>query len=203
MLTDEQIERYQRHIALKEVGGNPFSAALEIKAWEASQYEAISNFFKKEELNTLVEKVDYYQRKPVIERIYSLTDFFNKTGIIISLFLALVAILVTFNTIRLAIYNFREEIKIQRLVGASNWFIRGPFLAQGAIAGIFAALISLAIFILVCWFLSPKIKILFSDLIIFNLFLQNFWKILAIQFFTGIGLGIISSLIAIRKYLKV
>jgi len=189
--------------SLEEVGGNPFLAVLNIKAFEASQYQAVVNFLQGPGFENLIEKVDYYQRKPIIERIFALTVGMKKAGWIISVVLAIIAILVTFNTIRLAILNQKEEIKIQRLVGASNWFIRGPFLVQGMISGFFAVLISFLIFSFICWFLSPKIEFLFSDLNIWKFFTGNFFTIILIQLSTGILLGIISSTIAIRRYLKV
>ncbi len=192
--------------SLEEVGGNPFLAALNVRAFEASQYQAVMNFLDVSLTPTeqnLIEKVDYYQRKPVIERIFALTSGTGKVGISLSIVLAIVAILVAFNTIRLAILNQAEEIKIQRLVGASNWFIRGPFLVQGAISGIISALISLLIFTLICWFLGPKIEFLFSGLNVWKFFTGNFFTIILIQLSTGILIGVISSSIAIRKYLKV
>ena len=189
--------------SLAEIGGNPFLAALNIKAFEASQYQAVVNFLENPDFESLIEKVDYYQRKPIIEKIFALTAGMKNTGLVISIILAILAVLVTFNTIRLAILNQGEEIKIQRLVGASNWFIRGPFLIQGAIAGFFATLISLLIFSSICWFLSPKFEILFSDLNIWNFFTENFSTIVLLQLATGILLGMVSSTIAIRKYLKV
>jgi len=192
--------------SLEEVGGNPFLAALNVRAFEASQYQAVVNFLDatlEPTYQNLIEKVDYYQRKPVIERIFALTSGAGKVGISLSIVLAIVAILVAFNTIRLAILNQAEEIKIQRLVGASNWFIRGPFLVQGAISGIISTLISLLIFALICWFLGPKIEFLFSGLNVWKFFAGNFFNIILIQLSTGILLGAISSSIAIRKYLKV
>lgn len=189
--------------ALKEVGTNPFLAALNIKAWESGQYEKIALFLENPSFKNLIEKVDYYERRPVIERLFSLTVFTQRTGILLSVVLIIVAILVTFNTIRLAILNSCEEIKIQRIVGASNWFIRGPFLVQGAIAGIFATLISLFVFTLTCWILAPKIEILFPGLNLFNFLVKNLKFLIPLQLFTGISLGVISSLIAFRKYLKV
>jgi len=192
--------------SLEEVGGNPFLAALNVRAFEASQYQAVVNFLDatlEPTYQNLIEKVDYYQRKPVIERIFALTSGAGKVGISLSIVLAIVAILVAFNTIRLAILNQAEEIKIQRLVGASNWFIRGPFLVQGAISGIISTLISLLIFALICWFLGPKIEFLFSGLNVWKFFTGNFFTIILIQLSTGILLGAISSSIAIRKYLKV
>jgi len=189
--------------SLEEVGVNPFLASLNIKAFKASQYESIVLFLENPDFENIIEKVDYYQRKPVIERVFSLTSNLNTSGIIFSVILAIVAILVAFNTIRLAIYNSREEIKIQRLVGASNWFIRGPFLVQGAIIGFFSALLSLLILAFITWILSPKVETLFYGLNLFNFFTSNFWLIFLIQLFIGIGLGIVSSVIAIRRYLKV
>ncbi len=188
--------------SLAEVG-NPLLASLNIKAWQASQYMTVTNFLETSSYKNLIDKVDYYQRKSVIERIFSITSAINKTGIGFSLILAIVAILVAFNTIRLAIYNSKEEISVMRLVGASNWFIRGPFLVQGAISGFAAAIITLLIFTGALFFLSPKLEILFPGLNIFNSFTGNLGMLFLIQIFTGVGLGVVSSIIAIRKYLKV
>ncbi len=188
--------------SLAEVGRNPFLASLNVMAFEPGQYQTIANFLESPSFTTLVEKVDYYQRRPVIERIFSLTSTINRSFLFLSIILAIAAILVTFNTTRLAIYNSREEIKIQRLVGADSWFIRGPFLAQGVMAGILAALICLLTFSLLIWGLSPKIEAFFPDLNIFQFFSVNFWQITLIQFATGILLGVISSFLATRRYLK-
>jgi cell division transport system permease protein len=187
--------------ALKEIGENPFLASLDIKAWQMTQYEDIVSFLQQKE--PLIEKIDYYQRKPLIERIFSLSSNLEKGGIIFSVFLTLVAIFVVFNTIRLSILNFKEEISIQRLVGASNWFIRGPFVVQGILSGIFSAFFSFLSLALFCWVLSPKVKILFDGLDIFQIFSEKILVIILIQFLVGIGLGVISSLIAIRRYLRV
>lgn len=189
--------------AVEEVGVNPFLAALNIKAFTASQYQAIASFLDSSQFQNVIEKIDYHQRQPVIDRIYNLTSNLNKIGIIFSVILIIVAFLVAFNTIRLAIYNSREEIKIQRLVGASNWFIRGPFLAQGVVSGFFATLVCLLLFLILCWGLNSKVEYLFPDLSIFKFFLANFWLIFFIQLFSGILIGILSSLIATRRYLRV
>jgi cell division transport system permease protein len=189
--------------SLDEVGVNPFLASLNIRAFEASQYQAVANFFDDGKFDDLVEKVDYYQRKPIIERLDALSTNLKRAGVVFSVVLAIIAILVAFNAVRLAIYSSREEIKIQRLVGASNWFIRGPFLVQGAISGLTATLISFLLFFLTCWLASSKMEFLFSGFDLFGFFLGSVWIILLIQFISGIGLGIASSFIAVRRYLKV
>lgn len=189
--------------SLNELGGNPFLASLNIKAFEANQYEAIANFFKKTEIENLIEKIDYYQRKSVIDKIFSLASIIKNGGIILSLLLAVIAILTTFNTIRLAIYNMREEIMIQRLVGASDWFIRGPFIFQGAISGFIASLICLFFFSLACWLIGSRLEVFFPGLSIFKFFVNNIWLLVFIQIGGGTVLGVASSLIAIRRYLRV
>lgn len=189
--------------SLDEIGKNPFLAALNIKASQASQYETISQFLEGADFKDKIEKVNYYERKSVIERIFYLSSAAGKVGISLSILLAIIAVLVSFNTIRLAIYSQREEVKIQRLVGASNWFIRGPFLVQGAILGILATIISFIIFGFTCWILGPKVEFFFSNLNIFAYFTAKIWFFLLIQISTGIILVAFSSVIALRKYLRV
>jgi len=201
------LERYPEerspHITrgVKETGGVLNLASLNIKAAEAAQYAAIAKFLETAPFKNLID-VDYYPRKPLIERIFSLTSTLNRAFLLFSIILAAAAILITFNTIRLAIYNSGEEIKIQRLVGASNWFIRGPFLVQGVISGVIAGLICLLIFSLMSRGLSLKIETFFPGLNIFQFFVSNFWTIVLIQFATGIFLGVVSSFLATRRYLK-
>jgi len=189
--------------SVQETEGMLRLSSLNVNVFEANQYQPVMNFLESSNFKDYIDKVDYYERRPVIERIFSLTSLFSKIGISLSIVLIITAILVTFNTIRLAISNQKEEIKIQRLVGASNWFIRGPFLVQGAISGLIAVLITALIFSSICWFLSPKIEFFFAGLNLFHLFIKNFWVLLLIQFASGILLAVISSTIAIRKYLRV
>jgi len=189
--------------SLEEVGVNPFLASLNIKAFEFGQYEGISSFLEGSIFQTKIDKIDYYEREPVIKRVFSLTSTFSRIGIILSIIMALVAILVVFNTTRLAIYNFREEIRIQRLVGASNWFIRGPFLVQGMVAGIFAGSIGLALFGSLTWLFNSTINGIFPGLGVFSMFISNIWLIILLQLGIGAFLGTISSLLAVRSHLNV
>jgi len=189
--------------SLAEIGENPLLASLNIKAFQANQYESIANFLEQDSFQNLIEKIDYRQNKEIIEKISRVSWNIKTAGVIFSLILAFIAILVAFNTIRLAIYSSREEIAIMKLVGASNWFIRGPFLVQGIIIGFAAVLFTLFIFIIAIFFLSQKIEAFLPGFNLLNYFTKNFWTLLLIQLVAGIGLGIISSFIAIRKYLEV
>ena len=189
--------------SLTEVGENPFLASLNIKAQQASQYEQVASFLESSDFSGIIDKVDYHQRKPVIDKVISMTNNINKFGIVLGIVLGVIAVLIAYNTIRLAIYNSSREISTMRLVGASNWFIRGPFLIQGIIVGVLAGLITLIITFGVSYGFNAKVASILSGVSMMSLFLSNFWTIILIQFVTGTGLGIISSMIAIRKFLKV
>jgi len=190
--------------SLQELGENPFLASLNIKAQKPEDYEIIANFLENSDFKDYIEQpIDYYQRKPIIDKLSLITSVVDKTGIGVSIILVFLSFLVAFNTIRLAIFNQREEISIMRLVGASNWFIRAPFLIQGIISGFFATLITIFISFLVCWFLGPKLEIFLPDFNLKNLFFQNFWVLFLIQLLSAMALSIFSSLIAMRRYLKV
>ncbi|MCD6528451.1 ABC transporter permease [bacterium] len=188
--------------SLEIIGTNPLLAALNIKAQQASQYQAISNFLESS-FEGIIDHTNYPQKRRVIERLFSMTSTINKIGVTLSLILAIITFLVAFNTIKIAIYNSGKEISIMRLVGASNWFIRGPFVIQGMICGAFATLISFVLFGLICYFAGPKLSILAPGLDIFNYFQANVLKILFLQLGFGVGTGVFSSVIAIRKYLNV
>lgn len=189
--------------SLAEVGENPFLASLSVRTQEPSQYEQVTNFLEEGLFRDLIEKVDYHQRKPVMDKVFAIASTINRTGIFLNLILGLIAVLVAYNAAKLAIYSSSEEISVMRLVGASNWFIRGPFLIQGALIGIIAALITLLLTFAVCAVFGQNIKTLISEVDLLGLFFGNFWILVLIQILTGVGLGMISSLIAIRKYLKV
>ncbi len=189
--------------SLEELGRNPLLASLNIKAWDATQYAAISSFLTNASFNDLIYKVDYQQKKSAIDKIFSITDSINTAGVVASIVFAIVAVLVAFNTVRLAIYNRREEIETMRLVGASNWFIRGPFLVQGMIGGILAVLTTLIIFGTGLYFLAPQLEVLIPGYNIFSYFLNNLWLVLMFQLSAGLGLGALSSWIAVMRYLRV
>jgi len=189
--------------SLNEVGQNPFLASLNVKAQEASQYEEIARFLEADQYQELIEKVDYYQRKPVIDKLFATIAGLNRIGFFFGIVFGLIAVLIVFNTIKMAIYNSGEEISIMRLVGASNWFIRGPFLAQGIFIGFIAALLALLIILAVCWGFDSRIKEIAPAIGLLKIFSAEFWLLFLVQLGLGIGLGIISSSIAIRKYLKI
>jgi len=189
--------------SLTELGSNPFLASLNVRAWDPSQYEQVANLLETSSFRNLIDNVDYHDRKPVIEKVFSVVSGLNKIGIFFSILFAAIAVLIAFNTVRIAIYNSGEEISVMRLIGASNWFVRGPFLIQGIIIGFIAVLITLLITFGLCYGFDARIKTIAPDISIYSIFVSNFFLLFLIQLATGIGLGIISSYTAVRKYLKI
>lgn len=187
--------------AIDEIGENPLAASLNIKARDPEKYAAIASYLEADAFNPHIEKVSYAQNQVVIERLVAIINTAETGGLAITAFLALVAGLVTFNTIRLAIYSNREEIEIMRLVGASNSFIRGPYIVEGAVQGGVAALASMLIAAPLVSLASPYLQVLTeSDLAAY--FKGDFFALFGYQLLFGVGLGIASSFIAIRRYLK-
>ena len=188
---------------LSELEDNPLLSSLNIKAKDLENYDAIASYLETPSLGESVEKVSYTQNKIVIDKLKSIVDSMKKSVIILTLFLASLAVLVTFNTIRLAIFSASEQIEIMRLVGASNSFIRGPYIVEGIIYGLASAFISFLILIPVINITSPYIMNFAVEVDIKGYFLSAWGQLLLYQVLFGIGLGIVSSFIAIRRYLKI
>lgn len=189
--------------ALKELNVNPLLASLNIKAYDTKDYGVINTYLNNNSFKNLMNKVSYAQNSTIIDRLNRIMGTMNKIGTFLTILFSFIAILITFNTIRLAIYSNREEIGIMRLVGASNSFISGPYVVEGIIYGIIAGIFSFIILIPVIYYGSPYIKIFIPEMNIWSYLVFNSIKILSYQILFGAVLGIISSSVAIRKYLKV
>jgi cell division transport system permease protein len=112
------------------------------------------------------------------------------------------SVVVTLNTIRMAIYSSREEIGVMRLVGAENKYIQGPFIVEGVLSGLFAAVITIIVlFPITLWVSKHTINFL-GGLSLVSYYGDNFIQIFLILLIVGIVLGTLSSIFAIRQYLK-
>jgi len=188
--------------ALEEIGDNPLVASLNIKARDPSNYAVISEFLLEKNYPT-VDKINYFENQIVIDRLANILSSIRGGGAILAVFLSLIAVLVAFNTVRLAIYTMREEIGIMRLVGATSWFIRGPFLINGVLYGGISALVITFLFFPLSWLAAPKLSFLIPNFNLFSYFISNFFEFFGIMIFAGIFLGVTSSFIAIRRYLQI
>lgn len=207
----EALERFQeRHLqddvvmeSLVAVGGNPLLASLSIRAESPEAYEQITAFLSTSSFAPLISKVDYQDRAPVIQRVSQVSAAVRVGVFLMSFILGIIAVLVAFNTVRLAIFNSRDEIEVMKLVGASNWFVRGPFLVQGILAGASATGITLLLMIPSIFFFAPRLEALVPGFSLWSYLWGNFFMLLLLQLGVGVGLGVLSSTIAIRRYLRV
>lgn len=194
--------------ALDELGENPLGASLSIKAKEPSQYESITKFLESKEAvsasgKKIIDKINYYQNKIAIDKLTKIIDSAKKIGLAITIVLIAISIIITFNTIRLAIYTAREEISVMRLVGGGNAYIRGPFLIEGTMYGAISSIITIVLFYPVTLWLGQTTENFFGGINLFEYYLSNFWQLLAIILLSGIALGVVSSFLAVRRYLDV
>ena len=188
--------------SLDELGDNPLGASLNIKAKDPSQYESISRFLEASAISS-IDKINYRQNKMVIDRLSGILSASRNAGFGIILVLSVIAVLVAFNTIRLAIFTSRDEITVMKLVGASSRYVRGPFIIEGLMHGLVAAFFAMVIFYPLTLWLGPLTEQFFGGINIFAYYISNFFQLFAVLLVTGCGLGALSSFIAVRRYLKV
>jgi cell division transport system permease protein len=189
--------------SLAELETNPLQASLNIKATDTGEYASIVSFLETHKLRTTIDKINYYENEAVIGRVQRISGTMQQSGVLGTLVLAIIAVLVAYNTVRLTIVNQRNEIEIMRLVGGSNWYIRAPFLVEGSLYGMLAAVMALAVFGIGIGWVSPRLALVMPGVSLAGYFVGNGIQVVLLTLIAGVGLGVISSLIAIRKYLRV
>ncbi len=194
--------------ALDELIDNPLGAILNIKAKDTSQYEAIAKHIRAEQEDAgpsgnLIYNVNYGKNKIVIDKLTAITRGVERVSLAVLLLLIVIAIVITFNTIRLAIYVSREEIAIMRLVGANNMFVRGPFVVEGIMYGMVSAIVATALFYPVTVWLRDSTENFYGGIDLFVYYITNFNQIFLVLLFSGMFLGAVSAFLAVRRYLKV
>jgi cell division transport system permease protein len=193
--------------ALDQLGENPLGASLAIKATDPTKYAGIVNFLSDGSNisggSSIIERINYYQNKTVIDRLTSAIQATEKAGIAIVILFALASVIITFATIRLAIYSARDEIAVMRLVGASNMYIRGPFIVAGMIAGIVSAVVALVLFYPATYYAGKSLSQWLGGFNLFSYYTGNFAYIFFVLVGAGILLGGIASFVAVRRYLRI
>lgn len=193
--------------ALNEIGENPLPASINIKAKDPSQYDSIVEYLKQKDTNAtdadIIDKINYAKNKQAIDALSRIITASNRLGILITIFFAIVSILITFNTIRLAIYIFREEISVMRLVGASETYIRAPFVTVGILYGIVSAIVTVLILLPLTHSAGVWTEKLGTGMNLFSYYQDNLAWIILSLIVLGSALGAISSYLAIRRYIKV
>lgn len=188
--------------AVEEIGENPLLASLVIKAVTPENYPLIVERVQNSTFQNDISRINYEKNKKIFERLDHINQRVKTAGLILGTLFIFIAILITFNTIRITIYSHRQEFEIMRLVGASNIYVRMPFIFEGALYGLVASVVTVLFLAVVAYYIAPLTQGALSQGNFLNLFLDLFWYILSGLILLGVSLGVFSSTIAIRRYLK-
>lgn len=190
--------------ALREIGTNPLAPILIIKPKNIEQYESLIS-----DLNSIdddiIESRNFDDHKAMLQKINYISDKINRVGLIVSSIFIIISLLVVYNAIRVAIYTHSREIGVMRLVGASNWFIKAPFLFSAVIYAFLGTIAAAGLFYLFLGILQPYLEAFFVgySVNIISYFNYNFVQIFGLQFLGAVAVNAIASLIAVRKYSKI
>ncbi len=189
--------------SLDEIGGNPLLASLVVKANSPDQYQSIAEYIGKADYENDISRINYAKNKVIIDKLNDIIGQAKKVGTAVALVFAAVSVLIIFNTIRITIYIHKSEIEVMRLVGASNFFIRMPFLFEGIIYGVVSSLLATILLLISIKLVNPYIPSSTVSRSLISFYLSNFWFVLGVQMLFGVALGLVSSWVAMRKYLKI
>ena len=188
--------------ALEEIGENPLPASLLVRANNSEQYDSIASVIENSNFREDISSTNYGKNREDIERINKVVSSSEKVGITLGGIFILISILITFNTIYLNMHSRRREYEIMRLVGASNTYVQFPSIFEGIFLGISAAIVAMILIPVTTTFISSLTSGIISSESFYSFYLNYFWMIFLAIVALGIILGVVSSLIAIRKYLK-
>ena len=191
------------------VAGNPIPATIRIKPYDLNKLSQIKDYLSTDankKLQTTGSPSYSGDRKKAIDNITHATNILREVGIIAVGVFAVISALIIFNTIQMAIFNRRDEIQIERLLGASTAFIRGPFVVESIIYGVLSAVISLLLINSIFVAASSALQASSLGLLDINYahqyFNAHFLILLLLQVGVGILIGAASSIIATQRYLK-
>ena len=211
---DDALEKFRNSMAqspeiIEQLNGNnPLPASLDIELKSPQNVDNLANEIKADSLFTSIcdNKSDPQDSlkygKKTVDKLFAVTNTIRFVGIALVFLLIIIAMIFINNTIRLAIMARRKEIGIMRLVGASNGFIRGPFLMEGSIQALIGSLLSILIIELIRIFGLPSMAKTLAWMPI-NIPVQTFLIIYLVLVVSGILIGIIGSALAMRRYLNV
>lgn len=190
--------------ALDELGDNPLGAKMSVRAKDPSQYGTIAKFIKNSAGDDrTVDRINYDENKVAIDKLSEIIVASRKLGFAAITFFIFVSVLITFNTIRLAIFIFREEISVMQLVGASAMYIRGPFVTSGVMYGVCSGLLSMLILWPISYWLGLLSDTLGVTVNLYQYYQDNWFQLAFLLIVSGLILGATSSYLAVKRYLRI
>ncbi|HEY8886249.1 MAG TPA: permease-like cell division protein FtsX [Candidatus Microsaccharimonas sp.] len=186
---------------------NKFPWTLNVKVQNINDTTQLADFVKTNKTFLANQDPDHPPsfagtRRATIESIGNAANFAQKIGVVVSAVFVVVSTLIIFNTIRMAIFNRREEIQMMKLIGAERAFIRGPFVVEAIVYGFFAALIATGLGATILILAAPGLKTYFSIQPTIDMLTLYAGFVLLAMILIGAFIGIVSSLMATRRYLK-
>ncbi len=184
---------------LDSLGGNPLPNSILVTVQSLDAADAVNS-----QVSTIqgVESTKYY--KETVDKLTKVTNFLQYGSMAIMLFLVLISIIVVSNMIKLTVFARAREISIMKYIGATNWFIRGPFLVEGIIIGMLsagaAAGIVYVVYSNVVDIIGTKVMTILSSPLVPAEYLMH--NILIIFVALGVGIGSTGSIISMRKFLE-
>lgn len=193
---------------IDQLEGNPLPASLDVELKDPRNVETVVDSIKASEAFTAVadrpddpEKSLKYGQQ-IVDQLFTVTNMIRTLSIVFVIMLAVISLIFINNAIRLAIYSRRKEIAIMRLVGASNWFIRTPFLMEGVIQSLIGALLAIGTLALVYVYVLPNLSEMLAFLPI-SLSTADALQVSLSLIAAGIVMGLVGAMLALRRYLKV
>lgn len=183
---------------LDNTEGNPLPNSIVVKVSELQAADQIAASARE---MAGVEDVNYY--KDTVDRLLAVTQFIQIGALIVIVFLVFISVVVVSNTIKLTVLAREKEITIMKYVGATNWFIRGPFLVEGMIIGALSALVSAGIIALFYHWLvgsvGPDLIVIFSTGLVPVAHLVS--NLIIIFLALGVSIGACGSIVSMRRFL--
>ncbi|MFA5133827.1 MAG: permease-like cell division protein FtsX [Patescibacteria group bacterium] len=190
--------------SLKYLEDNPFGGLLVVQTVKVDDYKTVLSQINTPVYKKIIENKDFNDHEKLVNAVNRVTGFVKQFIIIVSIFFAFIALVIIFNTIKIAIYTHREEIGIMRLVGASGWFIRAPFIVEAVFYSLLAVAISFILVFPMVGLIQPKVFDFFNsqggDII--KYYRMNFFGLFGIQLAIVASLSAASAALAIGRYLK-
>jgi cell division transport system permease protein len=174
---------------------NPLPASFEIGLRDPNDYIDVATFLRGQPQVDSVQDI-----KQTVSQMIAVINVLRTGGIVVLAIVGLTVLFIIVNTIRLAVVARAEEIEIMRLVGASDAFIRWPFVFEGALVGLFGATITLSLLFLVQAPLTNLMSDFFNVLPVQASAIVG-QNVVAVVLATGIGIGVLGSYLSVRSYL--
>ncbi|MFA5478545.1 MAG: permease-like cell division protein FtsX [Candidatus Muiribacteriota bacterium] len=200
---DEALQRLKKELKeedllLSALESNPLPDSIELKIKSSLSVHKIIKELRAE--FNFIDDIFYGQE--IVEKVNKFTQVIRIIGTILVVLLGIASMFIVSNTIKLTVYARKEEIEIMKLVGATNGFIRMPYIIEGIVQGFLGSLVA----VIIIMFSYPQIVNNLKDILPFIPFVTNSAELLVLYsklIFSGIFLGVIGSLISVRKFLDV